>query len=61
MAANTVKLLLESVLLVLLNAGFYIIGHKVKNLFRLTGPAEAEVVGYYRHADVCPLTGALRA
>ena len=27
----------------------------------LTGPAESEVVGYYGHAEVCSLTGTLRA
>lgn len=57
MAANTVKL--QMWILLLLND--LMLFFTVKNLFRLTGPAEAEVVGYYRHADVCPLTGALRA
>lgn len=31
------------------------------NVRQLTGPAESEVVGYYRHTEVCSLTGTLRA
>lgn len=30
-------------------------------VFRLTSPAESEVVGYYCHTEVCSLTGTLRA
>lgn len=31
------------------------------DVFRLTSPTESKVVSYYRHAEVCSLTGTVRA